>query len=188
MIKDMKRIHALLTMVAIAMLSFTFTSCDEDERISEDLSGFRGAGKTWQGTIEHYYYDRWGLTGNTYRTTMFFSGDSYNSGTGYEVDYDIHDPYNNFAYSEFTWSVSWGTITLRYADTGWRPVHISDYTLDRGFFEGYIDDGYSDDEIYFSLKAIREFNWDPYWRSSSIWTRASDGETVRFASKGVFAK
>ena len=56
----MKRFHTLMTMVAIAMLSFSVMSCEtDDDDIAYSLQG------TWRGTITSGY-DRYG--GSSYYT------------------------------------------------------------------------------------------------------------------------
>ncbi len=186
----MKKFTSILTMMLIAAMAFTFTSC-EDEYIADNLSGGTFYGKTWQGTIEQYYHDRWGLTGNHYRTVMQFNNEGYTSGTGYEVDYDLNDPYGSYYYSEFDWSVYNGTITIRYADTGYAPVYIYDYELSSSWFEGYFDDGTASD-TYFRLRSINDFDWDPYWYDYDDYYyyegRAAANSKQKSAAKGAFAK
>ena len=200
----MKKVISTITMMMLAMLAFTFTSC-EDEEIAQDLAGSEG--RIWQGTISKYYYDRWGLSGDHYRTVIEFVGDPWHwtKGTGYEVDYDLNDPYGSYWYSEFDWRVDHKVITLRYADTDYKPVYISDYYLTNNRFEGYMDDG-TNSEIKFSLYMIKDFNWD-YYNNYSYYdgfylaprrmaaakeapseNDIAPSETVKFSSKGAFAK
>ena len=198
-------------MMMLAMMAFTFTSC-EDEAIAQDLAG--NDGRIWQGTISKYYYDRWGVSGDHYRTTIEFVGDVWHwtKGTGYEVDYDINNPYGSYWYSEFEWRVKNRVIELRYADTGYEPVYISDYYLSDNRFEGYMDDG-TNSEIKFTLYLVKDFDWDryndyPYYdgfylapQRSMDGSKGSDTTAktivgdldeatgkVKFASKGAFAK
>ena len=81
----MKKITTLLTMAAMAALTFTFTSCDDDdEDIAYTLEG------TWQGSIVSGSYDRYGY-GNYYTDTQIeFYKDPYRwaEGSGREVDYN----------------------------------------------------------------------------------------------------
>lgn len=191
----MKKFTSIITLMLIAAMAFTFTSC-EDEYIADNLSGGTFYGKTWQGTIRQYYHDRWGLSGNHYRTVMQFNGEGYTSGTGYEVDYDLDDPYGSYYYCEFDWNVYGGTITIRYADTYYDPVYIYDYSLSSNYFEGYFDDGTASD-ISFRLYAINNFDWDPYWYDYDYYddyyyakpqTRAAGDSKLKTAAKGAFAK
>ena len=121
---------------------------------------------------------------------------SNTSGTGYEVDYDLDDPYGSYYYCEFDWSVYGGTITIRYADTYYDPVYIYDYSLSSNYFEGYFDDGTASD-ISFRLYAINNFDWDPYWYDYDYYddyyyakpqTRAAGDSKLKTAAKGAFAK
>ena len=123
---------------------------------------------------------------------MQFNNEGYTSGTGYEVDYDLNDPYGSYYYSEFEWNVYNGIITIRYADTGYAPVHIYDYELSSTWFEGYFDDGTYND-TYFRLRAINNFDWDPYWYDYDDYYyyyegRAAGNSKQKSAAKGAFAK
>ena len=171
-------------LVAIAALSFTFTSCDEDEAIAEDLSGFWG--KTWEGVIKYYYYDRWGYSGDYYRTAMYFESTNSTSGYGYEVDYDIRDRHNNYSYSRFRWRVRYGRIIIEYSNPDWMPLEIYDYRLNSDHFYGYMDFS-SHDGIEFDLKAVRDFDWDSYHYYAKE-TRGAKGVVLEYYSKGDFAK
>lgn len=207
----MKKFTSIITMMMLAMMVFTFTSC-EDEEIAQGLAGSEG--RIWEGTISKYYYDRWGVTGDHYRTTIEFVGDVWHwtRGKGYEVDYDMNDPRGSYWYSEFEWRVNNRVIELRYADTNYEPVYISDYYLTDNRFEGYMDDG-TNSEIKFSLYLVKDFNWDYYNKYSYYdnfyyaprqmapgMNNAPQSENVilgdideatgnvKFASKGAFAK
>lgn len=188
-------------MILLAMFTISFTSC-EDEEIAQDLAG--NDGRIWEGTISKYYQDRWGFTGDHYRTVIEFVGNiwSWTKGTGYEVDYDLNDPYGSYWYSEFDWRVKDKVIELRYADTDYEPVYIYDYYLSNNRFEGYMDDG-TNSEIKFSLYLVKDFDWDRYNKysyyddfyyaprkmsASKDAETSAESESVRFASKGAFAK
>ena len=185
----MKKIFTLITM---AVLALTFAACDNryyddyyrgsDYYDSEDAFVLEG---TWTGYIDTYYWDRWGLTGNSYRTAMnFVRRDSY-GGWGYEVDYNLDSPYENYAYCEFEWEVYRGDILITYADSKWNTVAIYDYALSSNRFWGYMDDGTSRD-IAFELFYDGNFNWQPY-RVYYAPTRGA-GETPRYHASGEFAK
>ena len=126
---------------------------------------------------------------------MQFNSDGFTSGTGYEVDYDLDDPYGSYYYSEFDWNVYDGCITIRYADSYYNPVYIYDYTLSSNYFEGYFDDGTASD-ISFRLHAINSFDWDPYWYDYDYYdyyyakpqTRGAGNSKMKSGAKGAFAK
>ena len=117
------------TYTAMIILTMTlFTSCDiEFWEDMEDRSEARTLDGTWTGYIDTYYYDRWGLTGDSYRTTMYFERTSAYSGWGYEVDYDLNSRYSDYYYCEFEWDIYKGSIRIRYADS-WNDVYINTTT------------------------------------------------------------
>lgn len=192
----MKKITSTIAMAIMAMTVITLTSC-EDVYISGELTG--SDSKIWEGRISTYYEDRWGLTGDDYHTVIQFDSDDFRltRGRGREVDYDVRNPYGSYWYSEFEWRVDKGVIELRYADTGFAPVYIYEYTLTDNYFSGYMDDGTKKD-IMFKLFAINYFNWDSYFynyapRYSSPKMMPGNknntgGEKSKFGSKGKFVK
>jgi len=156
----MKKMYTYLTMLLmLSMAASTLTSCETEDQYEAEVL----IAGDWQGSLNTYYYDRWGLTGNTYETTIRFcsNGQGSTSGRGYEVDYDTRSPFYDYAYCEFTWSVVNGVITLIYDDSMWTPVYISDYSLHNHSFCGYINDGTRRD-IRFSLTNVRFDYWDTY--------------------------
>lgn len=137
------------------MLTVGVTSCEDNDAVeARTLDG------SWTGYIDTYFQDRWGWTGNSYRTTMYFHQRDRYGGTGYEVDYNINNPYASHYYSDFIWEVNNGEIRIRYADS-WDDVYIYDYRLTRRVFEGYMDDG-TLRGIQFQLYYDDSFNWSPY--------------------------
>ena len=155
----MKKMYTYLMMVLmLSMATTTFTSCETEDQYEADvlISG------DWQGYLGAYYYDR-GLTGNTYETVIRFcaNGNGVTSGRGYEVDYDTRSPFNDYAYCEFSWSIVNGVITLLYDDSMWYPVYITNYSLYRDYFAGYINDGTRRD-IRFKLENVNFGYWDTY--------------------------
>jgi hypothetical protein len=156
----MKKIFTYIAMAMIAMTAFTACEPIEDW---EDRHEARTLDGNWTGYIDTYYYDRWGLSGKTYETTMRFvsSGMGATSGRGYEVDYDTRSPFNDYASCEFSWSIVNGVITLLYDDSMWYPVYITNYSLYRDYFAGYINDGTRRD-IRFKLENVTFGYWDTY--------------------------
>ena len=89
----MKKIYTYMMMVLMALPMLTLTSCDRDAADAHTLNG------QWEGFISTYYVDRWGLTGEDYRTCIqFVQRDNY-GGTGFEVDYDVRDRWGSYYYS-----------------------------------------------------------------------------------------
>jgi hypothetical protein len=157
----MKKIYSyLLTALMALAATATMTSChDSSDQYESDIltSG------DWQGYLGEYYYDRWGISGTTYETTMRFTsrGVGSTSGRGYEVDYDTRTPFYDYAYCEFSWSIVEGVITIIYDDSQWQPVYISRYTLNSDYFAGYMNDGTRRD-IRFEFHNVRFGYWDTY--------------------------
>ena len=170
--------HFALMLAAITMMA----SCDfidiDDRHEARTLDG------TWTGYIDTYYADRWGISGESYRTTIYFERDNAYGGWGYEVDYDSNSRYDDYYYCEFDWEVSGGIIRIRYADS-WDDVYISDYSLSSTRFTGYMDDSTSRD-IYFQLSYDSRFDWT-FWTTRGL-TRSTDGEQPRWKASGKFAQ
>ncbi len=154
----------LLTLtVALATLT-TLTNCqNDDDYIAKQL---RGA--DWQGYVDAYYVDRWGLNGSTYATVMQFSSsrDYYTSGRGRELNYDTRSPRYDYAYCTFKWFIVDGEITLIYDDDRWTPIYILDYNINSNHFYGYIRD-YSNRRIQFDFENVAFNEWDTYNRAGS---------------------
>lgn len=179
----MKKIYSYLLMALMALTSTTvLAGCDRDEMEAWTLDG------SWTGYIESYYHDRWGFTGDYYRTTMFFDKRDTYGGTGYEVDYNTRNRYEDYYYCEFDWEVRNGRIIIRYADSKWYPVYIYDYTLNSRYFDGYMDDGTTRD-IYFRLEYDKNFDWDGYHRRYRYApTRGMSTTGKRYHASGIFAE
>ena len=82
----MKKFFTFLTMMTAVAATTLFTSCDarfwedmEDRQEARTLEG------TWSGYIDTYFYDRFGVSGDSYRTSMFFERENSYGGWGYEV-------------------------------------------------------------------------------------------------------
>ncbi len=156
----MKNVYTYLATMMIALVSFT--SCDRETWDRQDARTLDG---TWTGYIDVYYADRWGWTGESYRTSMRFVQENAYGGWGEEADYSVG--YGDVAYSEFTWSVTNGVIRITYA-APWNNIRIYDYRLYSDLFEGYMDDGTRTD-IRFQLYYDGNYNWGRWNRS---YTRA----------------
>ena len=172
----MKKLFTYLTMALVTVTMFT--SCDELWRDSEDREEAYTLEGTWTGYIDTYIYDRYGLSGDSYRTAMYFEREDSYGGWGYEVDYDMYSRYSDYYYCEFEWEVYGGEIRIRYADS-WNDVYIYDYSLSDYHFSGYMDDGTSRD-IHFSLSYDNRFDWG-YWTRS--FTRSADHKNVQASGK-----
>ena len=181
----MKKLFTYLTvMMALAAMPL-FTSCDarfwEDV---EDRAEARTLEGTWSGYIDTYFYDRFGISGDSYRTSMYFERENSYGGWGYEVDYNTYSRYDDYYYCEFRWEVINGAIRIRYADS-WNDVYIYDYVLDARYFSGSMDDGCYDRRVNFSLSYDSRFDWD-YWTRGV--TRGASEDGTGFKASGEFAK
>ena len=156
----MKQFNSYIMMLVMAVIAIpSLTSCeDDDDYIAQQLRD-----RDWQGTVEAYYRDRWGLTGSTYATVMRFEskGNYYTSGRGYEVDYDIRSPYRDYAYCTFSWCIVNRDIYLIYDDDAWSVMYIQNYGLNDRNFWGYIDSKSSGD-IRFDFENVAYDGWGNY--------------------------
>ena len=150
----MKKFKILMTMMAIALVSFTFTSCDEDEDIAYTLEG------TWVGDL--HVTSNW--NGRDYYATesyVCFDKDPYEwaSGTGYWVDY-YSDASWDYIANHIEWNVDNGVINVYFVEDHY-DVKIYDYRLNDGYFEGRIitDDGKN---VSFRLRKTSSRNWRDY--------------------------
>lgn len=156
----MKRIHALLTMVAIAMLSFTFTSCDEDEYIADTLWG------TWEGNI--YVGHEWsGRYYDASRSSIYFDRTNRRSGTGYWVDYYSNAPWGEYIANHITWTVANGDIRIYFEEDDYEVI-IYDYELSDSYFDGYIYT-YDRKRVHFRLNKTSSPNWNRYHYGWDYW-------------------
>ncbi len=142
----MKKFYTLLTLatLAVAML----TSCErEDEQIARTLEG------NWEGTMDEYFYNRWGsyLTGSRCYTYFTFVRTTSTSGYGTEVD---EDELGNWIERDFTWNVNYAygnnyysdyfDISLRY-DSRYYVYDVFDdqeYEFRQGYYDAVIYDAY----------------------------------------------
>ena len=153
----MKTFTKFWVLMAMAMLTFSFTSCDDDDEIAYTLEG------TWQGNMwvstdwDGRYYDA------SY-TEVCFSRDPYrySSGTGYWVDYYDGNYWGgrNYVASHIEWQVRNGNISIYFVEDR-ESVEIHNYRLNDNYFTGEIcwRDGYWQQ---FSLRHVSSPNWGRY--------------------------
>lgn len=181
MFKDMKRIHTLLTMVAIAMLSFTFTSCDEDEYIADTLWG------TWKGNmyVTSYWNNRY-YDANYSEISFDKDPDRYSSGTGYWVDYYSNAPWDYLA-NHIRWTVRNSSIWVYFIEDDYE-VEIFDYELSYNYFDGYIYTS-NNKEVEFHLTKTSSPNWNRYHYGWDYWNgyyaKESSFEPTRASSADI---
>ncbi|MBR5083343.1 MAG: hypothetical protein IKX33_01995 [Prevotella sp.] len=186
----MKKLYSFLTIVMMAMMAVSLTSCD-DEEIARTLEG------TWEGNMyassysSYYdtYYDA------TYSEVCFLRDPyRYSSGTGYWVDYYDRGYWGGYNYiaNHIEWRVDFGTLYVYFVEDDYE-LRIYDYDLDDNYFVGVIvgEDG---QRLRFSLRHVSSPNWnnyrwgyadyyDPYYYSNENATgmqraKAKDGNTT----------
>ncbi|MCQ2227225.1 MAG: hypothetical protein MJZ01_04860 [Bacteroidales bacterium] len=145
----------ILSLSALLML-VGMTSCDDDEKMSCNLSG------EWHGYFGSYYVtnDRHGDEHVFYadETYMRFTPDYpfATHGYGVEVDYYDRGPYE-YKYFSFDWRVEDERLILRYPHDRDMNVVIDDYRMNTNRFSGYIGE---DD---FCLHRVDcEYDWNSY--------------------------
>lgn len=153
----MKKIYSMLAIAMIGLGAMIMTSCTEDQEIGMSLEG------TWVGDM--YVYHEW--SGHSYKTTeseVTFSSDPFRNtkGYGYWVDYY---PGRRYIANHIRWEVRDREITIWFKEDG-DVITISDFRINRNFFEGYIYD-VDDRPIKFELSKVydeRDYDYD-YWGS-----------------------
>jgi hypothetical protein len=159
----MKKITTVLSMIVIAMMAVTFTSCDPDADQADALLGI------WQGTISNSEVYQ-----NGYDTEIRFYGDYLTGGSGDEYDRDSET--GEVYYSSFQWNIKNGTIYIQYNNTAdFRDVVIYDYRFNGNYFEGYMDN--TDTSHYFQLTKV--VSWSTWNSNYSKGTRASGTKVKR---------
>lgn len=153
---DIKTIMLALS----AMLTFSLTSCDDDDLIARTLEG------TWEGDM--YVSTYWG---NQYYDASYseicFSRDPYrySSGTGYWIDYyDDYSRYGwgrNYIANHIEWEVVNRNIRVYFVEDK-SDVVIYDYALDNAYFTGWID-LYDGSRQRFNLRHVASPNWNNYY-------------------------
>lgn len=160
----MKKITNYFSMIFMAVMMLSLTSCDEDADIAYALNG------TWKG----YMQTQLGYEGRYYQSNMsevtFNSG--YDSGDGYWIDYYSNAPWDYVA-NRITWRVSGTTIYINFHDTQEQAV-IRNYHLDdNGYFYGDIDFNSTNKWISFQFVKVNTPDWDNYyWYGSDGWNNS----------------
>lgn len=170
----MKKIARFYTFLLVALVSFTFVSCDEDDEIAYTLEG------TWRGNMymSHGYGDY--EYSSTYSEICFLRDPyAYSSGNGYWVDYYSRAPWDYIA-NHIEWTVSNGVIKVYFVEER-AYVDIYDYSLSDNYFTGTLyDKGYPVD---FSLTHVSSPNWNDYEWGWDYWSSAR--QSMMKKSNGV---
>ena len=178
--------HFFTYFLTAALAIMPLTSCEaEDEQLARTLEG------DWSGTMEDYYYNRWGdmLPGGNYHTYFRFQRQSPTSGYGTEID---EDGYGNYVERDFTWRVEYQySRRYDYYDDGFFTIYLNYdsryYYEDRYghgrevrsdiyqavIYDAYLSDNYFEGEMedsdgsrkHFRLTYQSNNNWR--WRTST---------------------
>lgn len=184
----MKKLTSLLAMVLMmAMTATFFVSCTtEDEYEAYTLEG------AWEGDM--------GVVFGGYRSVrsvIYFDRDPYRyaSGSGYQADYFNQSGWGyryDYIANNITWSVRNGVIRIHYLEED-VYAEISEYSLNNGYFEGYIDYEDGSSSRFHLRKTYAPNNWrssydwgwwddyDWYWSKPATEfdeTRAADGDST----------
>lgn len=150
----MKKLASLTAMIMIALMSFTFVGCDEDDEIADILWG------TWEGNM-YVEVDYHGTVYKAARSVIQFDKDyyDYTSGTGYWIDYYSRAPWDYYA-SHIEWRVVNGRIQI-YSLEDDTYFEIYDYSLSGNHFRGIIDSEWGD-PMEFDLRKTASPYWDDF--------------------------
>lgn len=149
----MKKFTSFLTVALMALMSLTFTSCDEDSDIAYTLDG------TWTGNM----YVEYGGYDATYTVIRFDQNDGFYSGTGYWIDYYDRNYWDgrNYIANRIRWTVRNSNIYIDLIDEG-NSVVIYDYTLNDRNFSGYVN-AENGNRAYFEMHSdSKGYNWRDY--------------------------
>ena len=161
----MKKFSYYISMMVMALLPLSFTSCDEDEMIADTLWG------EWEG--EMYVSSYWnGRYYDASYSELAFDKDPcrYASGTGYWIDYYSNAPWDYHA-NHIRWTVSNSIIRIHFVEDG-GTLDIYDYSLSGNYFSGVIYND-RDEELHFRLRktSYPTTNWDDLrWGWYSDWS------------------
>ena len=124
-----------IMMALMAMLAFSFTSCDDDDYIARTLEG------TWEGDMYvSYYFDYYDKYYDASYSEICFLRDPYRYASG--------DGYN-------------GNIRVYFVEDR-SEVVIYNYALNDSYFTGYIDLG-DGGRQKFNLRHVSSPNWGSYY-------------------------
>ena len=153
----MKKLTSLMALVLMMALTATlFTGCTtEDEYEAYTLEG------AWEGDMG-VVVEFGGHRYRSVRSVIYFDCDPYRyaSGSGYQADYFNQSGWRyDYIAKHITWSVRNGIITIHYLEED-VYAEISEYNLNSGYFEGYIDyEDYTSSRFHL-MKTYTPSNWE----------------------------
>lgn len=153
----MKKISTLWLVALLSVFTVCLTSCDDDDDddIAYTLEG------TWRGNM-YISEDYGGRTYDASYSELCFSQDpyTYSSGSGYWIDYYSSNAPWQYVANHTRWTVNNGVIHIYLVEEG-TYIDIVDYSLDDGYFEGYINNG-AGSHVRFQLTHTDSPHWNDY--------------------------
>ena len=165
----MKKLNSLLLMALVAMMSLTFTSCDDDANVADTLYG------TWKGYMDigvRNRYDNRYYTSTTSEITFNTNGNYTDHGDGYWIDRYSNAPWDYVA-NHIEWTVNNGVIRVYFVEEGTYAT-IRNYSLNDDYFYGTLVSG--DSKADFKLvKTSSPNRWNYYWYDTDDWYNSWNG-------------
>ncbi len=159
-----EKIQRFATYLFVALLAFTFNSCEDDE-IAQHLDGI------WEGEVASTYFShRWGEQTQYQYVDIEFYTDPYRYAKGTGVEYDYYG--NSYYYSEcrFSFEVENGIIYIDYEDG--TSVAIRNYRLNNNRFSGdFIDYRTGDYLASFDFVKVTNWRYNRYTRSGEVYKK-----------------
>ena len=142
-------------MLFAAMTAITFTSCDKDDMISDDLKG------TWKGDM-YQVSEYGGKRYNASYTELYFETSAFRTarGIGKWIDHYSNNPYYDYFASNIDWQVKDQIIYITFKNGDRTTLEIRNYDIDRDRFYGDIWLG--DSWLHFNMYHVDSPNWSKY--------------------------
>lgn len=157
----MKKFKTLLTMAMVALMSISFTSCDEDNDIADTLNG------TWKGYMDiGYTYGNQYYESTTSEITFVGDGLYADHGTGYWIDRYSRAPWDYVA-NHIEWKVSNGVVRIHFLEEN-SYATIYNYSLNDDYFYGTLECGNSSADFKL-VKTYSPNSWNYYWYGTDSW-------------------
>lgn len=157
----MKKFKTLLAMAMVALMSISFTSCDEDNDIADTLNG------TWKGYMDiGYTYGNHYYASTTSEITFQGDGLYASHGTGYWIDRYSRAPWDYVA-NHIEWQVSNGVVRVHFLEENTYAT-IYDYSLNDDYFYGTLECGKSSADFKL-VKTYSPNSWNYYWYGTDSW-------------------
>lgn len=168
----MKKLNSLLLMALAAVMSLSFTSCDDDANTAYYLDG------TWRGRMYVKSYHSGQTYTSTYSVITFNAG--YNSGDGYWVDYykNGHWGSRDYVANHIYWKVRDRNIYIHFVEENTDAV-IYNYALGSDYFSGQLETGGDYANIHLSKDTYDDWDDLDYIGYSSTSSTPVEGTMTR---------